>query len=333
MIAMRKRQIGRALLAVSATAGLMGCLTVHAAGQPVPGYPDKAIKMIVPFPAGGTTDIVARLVAKGITTSWGQSVVIENKGGAAGMIGSAEGARAAPDGYTMVMGNVQTHATNASLFSKPQFDIANGVAPVAMLTRTKHVLVVRYDSSIKSFQDLIAEGKAHHLNFGSPSAGSSSHIISDTLRRATGIDATHVPYRGAAPLMVDLLGGQIDFTTATYGSAASYIKDGKLRALAITGEQRDPELSDVPTFAELGQKALSLDSWVALYAPARTPEPILQAWSDAVAKIVQQPEVVNTLKAAGFEIWFKPRNEMKSFHLEEIKRWGEEVKAGGISLD
>ncbi len=322
----------RAALAAFAAVGLMAGAGANAE-QPVPGYPSKSIRMIVPFPAGGTTDVVARLIAKGITTAWGQSVVIDNRGGAAGMIGSAEGARAAPDGYTLVMGNNQTHATNASLFAKPQFDITNGVTPIAMLTRTKHVIVVRSDSPIKTYQDLIAAGKDHHLSFGSPSAGSSSHIISDAIRRATGMDATHIPYKGAAPLMVDLLSGQIDFSTATYGSAASYIHDGKLRPLAVGAEQRDPELPNVPTFDELGLKGLSLYSWVGLYAPANTPEPIVRAWSDAVARILKDPYVISTLKTAGFEVWCKPYTEMKTFHPEEIKRWADLVKAGGISLD
>lgn len=322
----------RAALAALVAFGLMGSFAAHA-DQPVPGYPDKSIRVIVPFPAGGTTDIVARLLAKGVSTMWGQPVVIDNKSGASGMIGSAEGARAAPDGYTMVIGNNQTHSTNASLFSKPAFDIANGVTPVAMLTYTKHVLVVRNESSFKTYRDLIAAGKSRRVTFGSSSPGSSSQIISDALRRATGIDATHVPYRGAAPLMIDLLGGQIDFSTATYGSAANYIREGKLRALAISGDQRDPSLPNVPTFSELGLNALSLNSWIGLYAPAKLPEPIARAWSDAVAKVMKEPEVIKTLKTAGFEVWYKSFDEMKTFHPEEIGRWAKEIKAGGISLD
>ncbi|KXA81732.1 hypothetical protein AW878_03910 [Bordetella pseudohinzii] len=316
-----------------ALAAMLGLGAGAHAERPLPDYPDRPIRMIVPFPAGGTTDIVARLAAKGVTTRWGQTVVIENKGGAGGMIGTAEGARAAPDGYTLVMGNNQTYSTNASLFAKPSFDIARGVTPVAMLTRTKHLLVVRKDSPIKTYQDLVAAGKRQNLNYGSPSVGSSSHIISDALQRAAGMQANHIPYRGSAPLMVDLLGGQIDFSTATYGSVAGYIRDGKLRALAITGEQRDAELPEVPTFTELGLTTLSLDSWVGLYGPAKLPENIARAWSDAVASVLKEPEVINTLKAAGFEVWFKPYDEMKTFHLEEIRRWAAEVKAGGISLD
>jgi tripartite-type tricarboxylate transporter receptor subunit TctC len=326
------RHARRVLLTTAAALGLLTSFAAHAQ-QPVPGYPDKTIRMIVPFPAGGTTDIVARLVAKGVTSQWGQPVVVDNKGGAAGMTGSAEGARAAPDGYIVVMGNNQTHATNAALFAKPAFDIVGGVTPIAMLTRTKHVVVVRSESPIKTYQELVAAGKSRHLNFGSSSPGSSSEIISSGIRRLTGMDATNIPYKGAAPLMVDLLGGQVDFSTATYGSASVYIRDGKLRPLAITGEQRDPELPNVPTFAELGIDSLSLHSWVGLFAPAGLPEPIARAWSEAVAKILKEPDSVSALKAAGFEVWFKPYDEMKGFHPEEVKRWAAEVKAGGISLN
>lgn len=319
-------------LVVMAAALLLGSHPARAA-QPVAGYPDKPVRIVVPFPAGGTTDLVARLVGKSVGILWGQPVVIDNKSGASGMIGAAEGARAAPDGYTITVGNNQTHSTNATLFQKPSFDIANGVAPIAMLTRTKHVLVVRGRSPIQSFQELIAAGKKKAITYGTPSVGSSSHILSESLRRATGIDAVAVPYRGAAPLMVDLLGGQIDFTMASYGSSANQIRGGKVRALAISGSKRDPELPNVPTFDELGIKGASLESWVGLYAPANTPQPILKAWSDAVAKILADPETIEALKTAGFEVYYKSADEMKTFHGEEIQRWAAEIKAAKITLE
>ena len=301
--------------------------------QPVPGYPSKPVRMIVPFPAGGTTDVVARLVSKGVTTAWGQPVVIDNKGGASGMIGSAEGARAAPDGYTLTMGNSQTHSANAALFSKPQFDMVNGVAPIATLTYTKHVLVVRADSPYKTYQDLVAKGKASQLSYGTPSVGSSSHIVSESMRRATGINAVAVPYRGAAPMMQDLLGGQIDYTMGSYGSTATFLREGRLRALAVSGDKRDADLPNVPSFAELGLKGLSLEPWIGLYAPANTPAPILKAWSDAVSAILADPDNVKTLKSAGFDVRFRSAEEMKTFHPEEVKRWAREVKASKITLD
>lgn len=289
--------------------------------------------MIVPFPPGGTTDVVARLVAQGVTGLWGQSVVIDNKSGASGMIGAAEGARAAPDGYTVTIGNNQTHATNATLFKNPQFDIVNGVAPIAMIAKTKHVLVVPESSSITSYQEFIREGKKRALNYGVSSVGSSSHILAESIARSAGINAKAIPYRGAAPVITDLMGGQLDYTFASYGSAANFIQSKKLRALAISGNKREPDLPNVPTFDELGVKAASLESWIGLYAPVNTPEPILQAWSDAIKRIVGEPQVVSQLKTAGFEVYYKSRDEMKTFHPEEVQRWAKEIKASHISLD
>lgn len=306
---------------------------VQAQQQPLPDYPSKPVKIIVPFPPGGTTDVVARLVSKGITSAWGTSVVIDNKSGASGMIGSAEGARSAPDGYTLTLGNSQTHSTNATLFKKPAFDTLQDVTPIAMLTRTKHVLVVPTESPIKSYADLIALGKRKPLNYGTSSAGSSSHILSETLRRLTGIDATAVPYRGAAPLMQALLGSQVDFTLASYGSATTYIRSGKLRALAVSGDKPDAELSNVPTFNDLGVKAASLESWIGLFAPAKTSPAIVQAWSSAVGRILADPETAQALKSAGFEVSFKSAEEMKAFHPAEVQRWAQEVKASGITLE
>lgn len=322
------------VLALLSLATLASLNNQAQAAQPTPGYPDRPIRMIIPFPAGGTTDFVARLVTTRITTMWAQPVVIDNRGGAAGMIGATEGARAKPDGYTVTLGNNQTHATNATLFAHPQFDIVHGVQPIAMLTRTRHVIVVRTDAPYKNFQQLVDAGKSHMLTYASPSTGSSAHIISSSISTKLGMQTTHIPYRGAAPAVMDMLAGHVDFMTATYGSVATYLKPGgKLRALAITGEQRDPQMPDVPTFNELGLQSLSLDSWIALYAPLNTPAPIVQAWSDALGTIMKDPAVVKALQTQGFEVWYKPVSEMKTFHAEEIERWGDLVRKANIHLD
>jgi tripartite-type tricarboxylate transporter receptor subunit TctC len=319
------------LFALSLLAG------AHAQEQ-ASSYPHKAIRLIVPFPPGGTTDIVARLLAQGVMAdkafSRGRAVFIDNRSGAEGMIGAQLGARAAPDGYTLTVGNNQTHAINATLFVKPMFDAVKDVAPVAMLTRTRHAVVVNAASPVLTFTDLIAAGQRRSLNYGVPSVGSSSHILSEALMRTAHLGAVAVPYRGASPLLVDQLRGEIDFTTASYGSALSPLRAGKLRALLISGEARDPLFPDVPTFSELGlAKNQGLESWIALYAPAKTPEPILRAWSDAAARVMADPKVAEALQAAGFEVWFKPREEMGTFQREEVRRWGALLKASGITLD
>ena len=295
-------------------------------------YPTKPVRMIVPFPPGGTTDVVARLLGAKVGEKWGQTIVVDNVAGASGMIGTQAGVRAAPDGYVMTLGNNQTHATNASLFAKPTFDMIKDVQPVAVLVRTRHVIVVPASSPYRTFDELVAAGKAKPLNYASSSQGSASHLVSDALRVRTGIQATHVPYKGAAPAVADVVGGHGGFMTPSYGTAGGFLKSGRLRGLAISGEKREPAFPDMPTFAELGHEALSADTWIALFAPAGTPRPIVQQWSDAIAEFVAMPDVVEKLNTAGFDVWFKPLSQAEAFHVAEVARWGKMVRDAGITM-
>lgn len=317
---------------VSLLSFLAACLAVAAPAfaQSAP-YPTKPVRMIVPFPPGGTTDVVARLVGQKVGAKWGQPIVVENMAGASGLIGTQAGVRAAPNGYELTLGNNQTHATNASLFAKPGFDMIRDVQPIAFLVRTRHVVIVPAGSSVRTFDDLIAAGKARPLNYASSSQGSASHLVSEALRARTGIQATQVPYKGAAPAVADVIAGHVDFMTASYGSAVAFLQSGKVRGLAISGEKREPAFPDMPTFAELGYETLSADTWIALFAPAGTPRPILQQWSDALAEFVVAPDVVEKLRVAGFDIWFKPLPEAESFHAKEVARWGKMVRDAGIT--
>lgn len=303
-----------------------------ASGAQAQPYPSKPVKMIVPFPPGGTTDVVARVVGQKVGDKWGQPIVVENVAGASGMIGTQAGVRAAPDGYVMTLGNNQTHATNASLFAKVPFDMIKDVQLVAFLVRTRHVIVVPADSPYRTLEALIAAGKTKPLNFASSSQGSASHLVSDALRVRTGIQATHIPYKGAAPAIADVVAGHVDFMTASYGSAVTFLQAGKLRGLAISGEKREPAFPDVPTFAELGYDALSADTWIALFAPAGTPRPIVQQWSDTLAGVIVMPDVVDKLNAAGFDVWFKPLPEAEAIHRSEVARWGKMVRDAGITM-
>ena len=318
----------------SSLAALLVALSIApVSGAQAQSYPTQPVTVIVPFPAGGTTDVVARLVTSRISTMWGQSIVIENQGGASGMIGTKKGATAKPDGYTLTLGNNQTHATNSALFSKSTIDLTKDVTPIAMLTRTKQALVVPKSSPFNSLSDLITAGKKKPLNYASSSVGSSAHLVSESLSKRNGMTTTNIAYRGAAPAIVDLLGGHVDFMIATYGSSATYISGGDLRALAISGEERAPELPNVPTFNELGMHHLSLDSWVGLFAPAGTPQEIVQKWSSALDQVMKEPAIKEKLTATGFEAWFKPASEMQTFHPAEVARWGALVKEAGVALD
>ena len=324
---MKRRRVVTLIPVLAACVGM-----AIAPGAQAQQYPTKPVRMIVPFPPGGTTDVVARLVGQKVGEKWGQTIVVDNVAGASGLIGTQAGVRAAPDGYVMTLGNNQTHATNASLFTTLSFDMLKDVQPVAFLVRTRHVIVVPANSPYRTLEELVAAGRTKPLNYASSSQGSASHLVSDALRVRTGIQATHVPYKGAAPAMADVVAGHVDFMTASYGSAVTFLQSGRIRGLAISGEKRESAFPDMPTFAELGYEALSADTWIALFAPAGTPRPVLQKWSDALAEFVAMPDVVDKLKAAGFDVWFKPLPEAEAFHASEVARWGKMVRDAGITM-
>ena len=251
-----------------------------------------------------------------------------------GLIGTTAGARAAPDGYVMTLGNNQTHATNATLFEKQvSFDLLKDVQPVARLVSTRHVIVVPADSPYRTLKDLVKAGQTRPLNYASPSTGSAAHLVSESLRLQTGMQGTHIPYKGASPAVLAVIGGQVDFMTASYGSVTQFLQSGKLRALAISGKQREPSLPGVPTFAEEGYDALAADTWIALFAPANTPRTIVQQWSDALAKIMAQADIRQKLEAAGFDISYLPLAETEQFHRNEVPRWGKMVRAAGVTSE
>ncbi|MFO1307672.1 MAG: tripartite tricarboxylate transporter substrate binding protein [Burkholderiales bacterium] len=324
---MKRRHLVSLLPILATCAGI----AAPALAQSTP-YPSKPVRMIVPFPPGGTTDVVARLVSQKVGAKWGQPIVVENVAGASGLIGTQAGVRAAPDGYVVTLGNNQTHATNAALFAKPGFDMIKDVQPVAFLVRTRHVIIVPANSPYRTLEELIAAGRTRPLNYASSSQGSASHLVSDALRVRTGIQATHIPYKGAAPAVADVVAGHVDFMTASYGSAVAFLQSGKVRGLAISGEKREPTFPDMPTLTELGYDALSADTWIALFAPAGTPRPIAEQWSDALAEFVAAPDVVEKLHTAGFDVSFKPLPEAESFHVKEVARWGKMVRDAGITM-
>jgi len=297
-------------------------------------YPDRPVKLIVAFPPGGTTDIVGRLVAQKVGAMWGgKTIVVENKSGASGTIGTGESIAAAPDGYTLTIGNSQTHGTNQTLFPKLPYDLVKDVTPIAMLARTKNVLAVAGNSPYRTVDDLLKAGKARPLSFASVGNGASSHIIGEFISRKYGLNAIHVPYKGGTPALTDLMGGQVDFMAATYGSVANLAKDGRVRILAVSDEERDPRLPGVPTFKEAGLPSLGLDTTIGLYGPAGLPKGIVTQWSDAIARMAKMPDVETTLASAGFDVWFKPASEMETYHREEVPRLGKIIKEANVQMD
>jgi tripartite-type tricarboxylate transporter receptor subunit TctC len=295
-------------------------------------YPAKPIRVIVPYPAGGTTDVLARAVGERLSAAWGRPVVIDNKSGAGGTIGTAEAAKAAPDGYTLVLGNNQTHAMNATLFEKVPFDLAKDFAPVAYVASSRHVVVVNEKSPAKSLADLVALGKKQRLTFASSSLGSASHLISEALRVKAGMEATHVPYRGANPATLALLSGEVDFYTATYASVAQHIDSGKLRPLAIGGPARIAKIGAVPTLGEAGYPDLNADAWFGFYAPAGVPADIVAKLNGGIGAALKEPAVAENLRKIGFEPATMSVAEFAAFHAAELKRWSQIIALVGVKL-
>ncbi len=297
-------------------------------------YPDRPVKLIVAFPPGGTTDIVGRLVAQKVGVLWGgKTIVVENKAGASGTIGTGESIAAAPDGYTLTVGNSQTHGTNQTLFAKLPYDLVKDVTPIAMLARTKNVLVVAATSPYKSVDDLLKAGKTKSLSYASVGNGASSHIIGEFISRKHGLNAIHVPYKGGTPAITDLMGGQVDFMAATYGTVANLAKEGRVRILAVSDDKRDPRIANVPTFEEAGLPSLGLDTTIGVYGPANLPRAVVDKWSDAIGQVAKMPDVEKTLETAGFDIWYKPASEMAEYHRQEVPRLGKIIKEANVEMN
>jgi tripartite-type tricarboxylate transporter receptor subunit TctC len=297
-------------------------------------YPDRPVRLIVAFPPGGTTDIVGRLVAQKVGVLWGgKTIVVENKPGASGTIGTGEGIAAAPDGYTLTVGNSQTHGTNQTLFPKLPYDLVKDVTPIAMLARTKNVLVVSSTSPYKTVDDLLKAGKTKSLSYASVGNGASSHIIGEFISRKYNLNAIHVPYKGGTPAITDLMGGQVDFMAATYGTVANLAKEGRIRILAVSDDKRDPRIPNVPTFEESGLPSLGLDTTIGLYGPANLSKPIVDKWSDALGQMAKMPDVEKTLENAGFDLWYKPASEMAEYHRKEVPRLGRIIKEANVEMN
>jgi tripartite-type tricarboxylate transporter receptor subunit TctC len=298
-------------------------------------YPSKPVRLVVPFPAGGTTDILARAVAQRLTETTGQSFVVDNRAGAGGNIGADQVAKAPPDGYTLLMGTVGTHAINASLYAKMPYDHVRDFAPIILVAGVPNVLVVNPALPVNSVQELIAYGKANpgKLNFASSGNGTSIHLSAELFKTMTGVQMAHVPYKGSAPALVDLAGGQVQLMFDNLPSALALIKAGKLKALAVTSLQRSTVLPDVPTLAESGLPGFEASSWFGLLAPAGTPKDILAKISGEVAKWLATPEAKEKLAAQGAIPAGLPSDEFARHIATETVKWQKVVKDSGAKID
>lgn len=307
--------------------------TVPAAAQAV--YPNKTITIIVPFSAGGTTDILARIVGQALTTELGQTVVVDNRAGAGGNIGGQAAARAPADGYTLFMGTVGTHAINASLYKKMPFDPIKDFAPLTRVANVPNLLVANPAQPFKNVKELIAYGKAHpgQLNFGSSGNGTSIHLSGELFKTMAKVDMQHVPYKGSAPAMTDLLGNQIAIMFDNMPSAIQHVRSGKLRAIAVTTAKRSPELPDVPTIAEAGVPGYEATSWFGLFAPAGTPPAVISKLNTAIVKVLANSEIKKKINEQGAEVYSETPEQFAAFIQKESVKWGKVVRDSGASLD
>ncbi|MBS0319637.1 MAG: tripartite tricarboxylate transporter substrate binding protein [Proteobacteria bacterium] len=299
-------------------------------------YPDHAVRFVVPLPPGGGADIVARLVAEQLGPRMGGTFVVDNKPGGGTVIGADLVAHAAPDGYTLLLGTATTHAINISLLGKLPYDPVKDFEPVALLAVLPLILVVNPAVlPVNSLQELIDYARKHpgKVNFASTGNGSSIHLAGEMLKMVAGLDMTHVPYKGAAPALTDLLGGQVQFMFTTIPPALPHVKAGKLRALCVANAKRSSILPDLPTTAEAGAPGVEASSWNGVLVPARTPQPIVQALDTQLGAVMQMPDVVATLKLDGTEPAYLPAPEFAAFMARETERYRKVVIASHAHVD
>jgi len=298
-------------------------------------WPSKPIRYIVPFAPGGTTDILGRMVAAGLSTSLGQPVVVENKPGQAGSIGSAELARAAPDGYTLGGGTISSHAINASLYDKLPYDPLKDFAPITMLATLPNMLIVHPSLNAGTVGELVSLLKANpnKYSFGSAGNGTSQHISGELFKIMTGTQMQHIPYKGSGPMIPDLLSGTIQLSFENITTAYPQVKAGKLKALAVTSSKRSFVAPEVPTMAEAGLAGYDISSWQAMYAPGGTPKDIVARLHADTAKILRSPENMKKLQELGLEPGGMAPEELTALMRAEIPRLGKVVRASGAKVD
>ena len=315
--------------------GLFAGAALFATPAAAQTYPSRVVKMVVPYPAGGPTDVIARIVAEELGRDLGQNVVVENLAGASGAVGTRQVAKAEPDGYTIVFGNNQTHGNNMFLLKEPGYDAVRDFAPLAGAGAFEHVFVVKNDLPARTIPELIALAKKDpgKLNYGSTGVGSGSHLATELFMTRTGIQMTHVPFRGAAPLVTDIMGGRIDVSNSTLPSVLGQFQAGQMRAIGIASPKRNPQAPEVPTLREQGIANADAESWAAFFAPVNTPKPILDRLSGAIIAILNKPDVKERITKLGFTLNVRDPEAFKPYLVQEIQTWSDIIKAANIKAE
>ncbi len=321
----------RGLIAAGLLAPLAAPFIARAQGT----WPDKPIRFIVPFAPGGTTDIMARVLAPKLSAALGVSVVVENRGGAGGTVGQEIVARAAPDGYTLLQGHIGTLGVNPALYTRLNFDPINGFAPISMQALVPNVLAVNPGVPAQNLQQLLALARAKpgDLSYGSAGNGSAAHVAAAALAFQTGVEFTHVPYRGTGPMMNDLISGAINFTMSGGTAVMPLVRDGRLRALGVSSAQRMRAYPDLPTIAEQGVPGFEATQWYCVVTTAGVPAPIIARLNAEVHKAMGDPEVQARFAAEGAEAAPDTPEQLGAFIRAEAVRWGDVVRRTGMRAD
>jgi tripartite-type tricarboxylate transporter receptor subunit TctC len=315
-------RLARALLVAAAAVVVAPAASAQGAGKP--------IHIVVTFTPGGAPDILARLIADRLAPAWNTQVIVDNKPGAGGNPGADSVAKAPPDGTTIVVGTVGTHAINGALYPKMPYDMVKDFAPVMLLATTPNLLVVHNDVPAKTVAELIALGRREgKLTFASAGSGTSIHVSGELFKTMTGIDMTHIPYKGRASAIPDLLGGRVTMMFDNMPSSLPLVKEGKLRALGVTSLKRSPAAPEIPTIAEQGLPGFEAVSWFALFAPGGTPRPVVERLQAEVKKILVAPDVAKRLAEIGLEPVGSSPDELAAFQRSEIAKWAKVVKDSG----
>jgi len=296
-------------------------------------FPSRPVKILVPQTPGGASDALARIIAQKLGEKWGQAVVVENRAGAGGNVGMEVVANSPADGYTLLMSYVGTHAINGALYKKLPFDPEKDFAPVATVATLPFVVVARPNSAFQTMPQLVAAAKAGRLTYGSAGNGSVNHLLGEMFNAAAGVKLVHIPYRGAAPAMQDLMGGQIDLVFTSLPSVAGAIKQGALHPIAVTSAKRAASFSSIPTIAEAGYKDFDVNPWFGLFAPAKVPANIIRKINADVNELLKSKDVQDKFMAQGAEPYITDSPQFAAVLHADILKWSQVVKDSGASVD
>jgi len=312
---------------------LAGAALVTSVAVQAQSFPTKPIRVIIPFVAGGSSDIVGRAIATKFQELLGQPGVVENKPGANGAIAAEYVAKSEPDGHTILVGSIGVFSINSALFKDLRYDTVRDFAPISLAVTTPNVLITKPTLPAKSVKELVEADKKGKLAYCSSGTGSSDHLTAELLKQIAGGSAIHVPYRGGAACQTDIMGNQVDYSFQNLGAVTNYIKSGRMKALAVTAKTRHPQLPHVPTIVEAGFPEVVVTSWQAAAAPARTPREAVARLHDATVKALRSPEVSERMNQIGFDVVASTPEEFGKFMRDEVNRWTRVVQKGGIKPD